>query len=50
MPTAERIAFLRRQLAGWSGTLNAVPPFLRRMPLDTLSREASLLCGFSVLG
>jgi 7,8-dihydropterin-6-yl-methyl-4-(beta-D-ribofuranosyl)aminobenzene 5'-phosphate synthase len=43
MSAAEAKAFRDRQLAGLRGIVDAAPPFLRHMPLDVLSREASFL-------
>jgi 7,8-dihydropterin-6-yl-methyl-4-(beta-D-ribofuranosyl)aminobenzene 5'-phosphate synthase len=43
MPAAEGKAFRDRQLASLRNTVDSAPPFLRRMPLDALSREASFL-------
>jgi predicted metalloprotease with PDZ domain len=43
MPAAEGKAFRDRQLASLRGTVESAAPFLRRMPLDVLSREASFL-------
>jgi len=43
MPAAEGTAFRDRQLAGLRGALDAMPSFLRRMPLAMVSREASFL-------
>jgi predicted metalloprotease with PDZ domain len=43
MPAAEGTAFRGRQLAALRTIVDAAPPFLRRMPLTVLSREASFL-------
>jgi 7,8-dihydropterin-6-yl-methyl-4-(beta-D-ribofuranosyl)aminobenzene 5'-phosphate synthase len=43
LPAAEGKSFRGRQLARLRQIVDSAPPFLRRMPLDTLSREASFL-------
>jgi 7,8-dihydropterin-6-yl-methyl-4-(beta-D-ribofuranosyl)aminobenzene 5'-phosphate synthase len=43
MPAADGKAFRDRHLAGLRGIVDSAPPFLRRMPLEVLSREASFL-------
>jgi len=43
MPEADGRAARERQLSFLRGILDSAPPFLRRMPLVMLSREASLL-------
>ncbi len=43
MPAAEGKAFRDRQLASLRGIVDSAAGFLRRMPLTTLSREASFL-------
>jgi predicted metalloprotease with PDZ domain len=43
MPTAEGKSFRDRQLSGLREVVNTAPPFLRKMPLTVLSREASFL-------
>ncbi len=43
LPAAEGIAFRNRQLARLREIVDSAPPFLRKMPLDVLSREASFL-------
>ncbi|MGO4879333.1 MAG: hypothetical protein ACLP59_00755 [Bryobacteraceae bacterium] len=43
MPAAEGKAFRDRQLASRRAIVDSAPPFLRRMPLPVLSREASFL-------
>jgi len=43
MPAADGMTFRDRQLAGLHGIVDSAPPFLRRMPLAVLSREASFL-------
>ncbi len=42
-PAAEGSAYRTRQLARLRGILDAAPPFIRRMPLLVLSREASYM-------
>ncbi|MEI9970998.1 MAG: MBL fold metallo-hydrolase [Ignavibacteriota bacterium] len=43
MPATEGAAFRDRQLARLREIVTSAPPFLRKMPLDVLSREASFL-------
>ena len=43
LPASEGKEFRDRQLNGLRGIVDSAPPFLRRMPLDVLSREASFL-------
>lgn len=43
MPAAEGKAFRDRQLASLRGIVDSAAPFLRSMPLEVLSREASFL-------
>jgi predicted metalloprotease with PDZ domain len=43
MPPAEGAAFRARTLARLRAILDEAPPFVRRMPLDALSRSASFL-------
>jgi len=43
MPAVEGKAFRDRQLAGLRAGVDAAPPFIQRMPLEVLSREASFL-------
>jgi 7,8-dihydropterin-6-yl-methyl-4-(beta-D-ribofuranosyl)aminobenzene 5'-phosphate synthase len=43
MPSGEGKAFRERQLTRLREIVDSAPPFLRKMPLDVLSREASFL-------
>jgi len=43
LPAAEGQAFRDRQLSRLREIVDSAPPFLRKMPLDVLSREASFL-------
>src|SRR5579871_13647 len=43
LPQEERFAFRQAQLLRLRRILNEAPPFIRKMPLDVLSREASFL-------
>jgi predicted metalloprotease with PDZ domain len=45
MPPADGKAFRERQLAALRRVVDSAPPFLRQMPLELLSREASFLYG-----
>lgn len=45
LPQRERDDYRQKQLAGLRAMLDASPPFIRRMSLATLSREASFLYG-----
>jgi predicted metalloprotease with PDZ domain len=43
MPVADGAAFRRAQLSTLNGIVEGAPRFIRRMPLEILSREASFL-------
>jgi predicted metalloprotease with PDZ domain len=43
MPAAEAMKLREEELAWMRGVVDEAPPFIKKMPLETLSREASFL-------